>query len=83
MPVPENGRLVLLQSWLPTELFISQVQGRLLAAGMVVLALALFGSLVVSHRMSAPLQDLAHAAEDIAGGNWSRQVRRAAAPKPR
>ena len=73
-PGPESGRLVLMQSWLPTELFISQVQGRLLAAGMLVLALALFGSFVFSHRMSAPLQDLARASEDIAGGNWSRQV---------
>jgi signal transduction histidine kinase/ActR/RegA family two-component response regulator len=50
------------------------VQRRLLAAGSVIFVLAVGGGLLFSRRMSRPLRDLADASEDIAGGNWTRQV---------
>jgi signal transduction histidine kinase/ActR/RegA family two-component response regulator len=69
-----SGRLLLLQNWQPAQLFIDEVQSRLLAAGSFIFIVALVGSLTFSRRMSRPLQDLANAAEDIASGNWNRQV---------
>jgi signal transduction histidine kinase/ActR/RegA family two-component response regulator len=68
------GRLMLLQDWRPTQQFVDEIRHRLLAAGAVIFVIAVGGSLLFSRRMSRPVQDLAEAAEDIAGGNWMRQV---------
>ncbi len=69
-----SGRLVLLQDWRPTQAFVDQIQLRLLGTGAIIFVVAIGGSLLFSRRMSRPLQDLAAAAEDIAGGNWTRQL---------
>lgn len=69
-----TARLLLMQDRRPTQLFISQIQRRLLGAGAIIFVVAVGGSLLFSRRMSRPLQDLAAAAEDIAGGNWARQL---------
>jgi signal transduction histidine kinase/CheY-like chemotaxis protein len=69
-----TGRLLLLQDWQPTQQFIDEVQRRLVAAGAAILIFALAAGFVFSRRMNRPLQDLAHAAEDIASGNWGRRV---------
>jgi signal transduction histidine kinase/CheY-like chemotaxis protein len=72
---PESiGRLVLLQDWQPTQRFVDEVRRQLLLAGAVIFALAVAGGLVVSRRVSGPLQELASAAGDIAAGNWARRV---------
>jgi two-component system cell cycle sensor histidine kinase/response regulator CckA len=68
------GRLVLLQNWRPTQEFIDQIRARLVFTGVAIFFLALGGGLYISRRMSQPIQDLAHAAGDIANGNWTRQV---------
>jgi signal transduction histidine kinase/CheY-like chemotaxis protein len=67
-------RLVLLQDWRPTQLFVDDIRLRLLEAGAGIFAVALGGSLLFSRRMSRPLHDVASAAHDIAGGNWERQI---------
>jgi PAS domain S-box-containing protein len=68
------GRLVLLQDWAPTELFLNELQRQLLVTGAVIFTFALAGALVVSRRLTRPLKDIAETAGEIAGGNWSRQV---------
>jgi len=68
------GRLILLQDWQPTEQFLDQIQRRIVAAGAIVFMLSIGAGLIFSRRMSRPLQDLADAAGDIAGGNLARQV---------
>jgi signal transduction histidine kinase/CheY-like chemotaxis protein len=71
---PRAVRLVLLQDWRPTQLFVDDVRIRVLEAGAGIFAVALGGSLLFSRRMSRPLHDVASAAHDIAGGNWERQI---------
>ena len=68
------GRLILMQDWQPTQLFIDQLQMQLLETGIAIFAVALAAGLVFSKRMSRPLKDIAAAAGDIASGNWARQV---------
>ena len=68
------GRLVLLQDWQPTQQFLDTLQRRLVSAGVVILGCALAGALVFSRRMTRPLKEMATAAGEIAGGNWTRQV---------
>jgi signal transduction histidine kinase len=69
-----SARLILLEDWRPTQAFVGQIRWRLLAAGAVVFAMALAMSVFFSRRMGRPLENLAAAAEDIAGGNWERQL---------
>ena len=68
------GRLILMQDWQPTQLFLDQLQMQLLETGIATFAVALAAGLVFSKRMSRPLKDIAAAAGDIASGNWARQV---------
>ena len=68
------GHLVLLQDWAPTQAFLDELRTALLFAGVGAFALALAGGLYFSHRTSRPLVELAAAARDIAGGDWSRTV---------
>jgi PAS domain S-box-containing protein len=68
------GYLVLLQDWAPTRGFLDELRTSLLFAGIGGFVLALAGGLIFSHRTSQPLMDMAAAARDIAGGDWSRTV---------
>ena len=68
------GRLVLLQDWAPTQLFLNELQRQLLITGTAIFTFALVGALVFSRRLTRPLKDIADTAGEIAGGNWSRQV---------
>jgi signal transduction histidine kinase len=52
----------------------SDLAGRLLEAGGVALVVAMLLILLVSRTLTEPLTKLAGAAEDIAGGNYSRRV---------
>jgi diguanylate cyclase (GGDEF)-like protein len=65
----DEGRLVLLSDWQPTQAFIDRLRGRFAATGLVVLALSLVGGAVLSRRISRPLRDIATAASEIAAGN--------------
>ena len=71
---PHLGRLVLLQDWAPTQLFLNELQRQLLVTGAVIFTFALAGTLVFSRRLTRPLKDIADTAGEIAGGNWNRQV---------
>jgi signal transduction histidine kinase/ActR/RegA family two-component response regulator len=75
--VSASGRdttLVLLQDWGPTRQFLNGLQLRLLASGAIIFLLAMGGGLLHVRRVSRPLQSLADAADDVAAGNWARQV---------
>ena len=52
----------------------SDLAGRLLEAGGVALVVAMILILLISRTLTEPLTKLAGAAEDIAGGNYSRRV---------
>jgi signal transduction histidine kinase/CheY-like chemotaxis protein len=68
------AQLILLDDWAPIRAFLNQLRWRLLATGAVIFAVALGMGILFSRRMARPLEDLATAAQDIAGGNWSRQL---------
>ncbi len=70
----QPGRLLLLQDWTPVQRYLNQLQRQLFVAGTVIFVLALASGLVFARRVSRPLADMASAADDIAGGNWERQV---------
>ena len=66
--------LILLEDWAPTQAFLNTLRWRLLATGGVIFTIALAAGVLFSRRMARPLEDLAAAAQDIAGGNWTRQL---------
>jgi signal transduction histidine kinase/CheY-like chemotaxis protein len=68
------ARLILLDDWTPTQAFLNQLRWRLLGTGAVIFVAALGMGIFLSRRMARPLEDLATAAQDIAGGNWTRQL---------
>ncbi len=70
----DGGHLVLLQDWAPTQAFLDELRRALLLAGVGGFVLALAGGVFFSHRTSQPLMDMAAAARDIAGGDWTRTV---------
>ena len=70
----DAGHLVLLQDWAPTQAFLDELRLALVLAGIGGFVLALAGGWIFSHRTSQPLMDMAAAARDIAGGDWSRTV---------
>jgi PAS domain S-box-containing protein len=70
-----NGaELVLLKAWAPTQHALDEMDRLFVVIGVVMLGLALGGSLLVSRRLTRPLRLLADAANEIATGNWTRQV---------
>jgi PAS domain S-box-containing protein len=68
------GHLVLLQDWAPTQAVLDELRRSLIFAGIGGFVLALAGGWFFSHRTSQPLMDMAAAARNIAGGDWSRTV---------
>jgi signal transduction histidine kinase/CheY-like chemotaxis protein len=68
------GRLVLLQDWRPSQQFVDVIRRRLLIAGTITFIVAVCGGVVFSRRMSRPLHELAEAADEIASGNWTKQL---------
>ena len=68
------ARLILLEDWRPTQAFLNQLRARLLGTGAVIFVVALATGIFFSRRMARPLEDLATAAQDIAAGNWARQL---------
>jgi signal transduction histidine kinase/CheY-like chemotaxis protein len=68
------ARLILLDDWTPTQAFLTQLRWQLLGTGAVIFVAALGMGIFLSRRMARPLEDLATAAQDIAGGNWTRQL---------
>ena len=71
---PVDAQLILLDDWSQTQAFLSQLRWRLLLTGAVMFMAAMAMGIVFSRRMTRPLEDLAAAAQDIAGGNWTRQL---------
>jgi PAS domain S-box-containing protein len=70
----EPAEIVLLRAWAPTQRALDDMQRRFVLIGVAMLALTLGGSLLVSRRLTRPLRLLADAANEIATGNWTRQV---------
>src|SRR6185436_2475803 len=68
------GRLILLQDWRPTQQFRDELRRQFFGAGAIVFGFALAGGVFFSRRTSRPLRELAAAAKDIAGGNFTRTV---------
>ena len=68
------GRLILLESWAPTQNFIDQIRWRLLWTGAVVFVFGIGASLLLSRRMSRPLRQIAEVAGEIAQGHWDRRL---------
>jgi PAS domain S-box-containing protein len=71
---PAPGRLILLESWAPTQNFIDQIRWRLLWTGALVFAFGIGASLLLSRRMSRPLRQIAEVAGEIAQGHWDRRL---------
>ncbi len=72
--LPAPGRLILLDSWAPTQAFIDQIRWRLLWTGALVFAFGIGASLLLSRRMSRPLRQIAEVAGEIAKGHWDRRL---------
>jgi signal transduction histidine kinase len=67
-------QVVLLHDWGPTRQIVSDLRSGLLGTGVFVFVLAIGAGVIVSRRMTRPLQELADAARDVAAGNLSRRV---------
>jgi putative nucleotidyltransferase with HDIG domain len=68
------GKLLLLQSWRPTQRVLDAIQSSLLYVGVIAFALSLVVGLLVSRRLTRPLREIAIAAGDVAAGDWERQA---------
>ena len=66
--------MLLLQDWQPTQRFLDELRNQFLRAGGVIFLIAVAAGVAFSRRMTRPFQDIAAAADDIAAGNWKRQV---------
>jgi len=76
-PLPVAGgtaRLVLLQDWNATQVFLAELRLHLVGVGVATLALIVGAGLVFSRRMTRPLRDIAEIAGDIAAGQWDRRI---------
>ncbi|MEO8256262.1 MAG: PAS domain S-box protein [Acidobacteriota bacterium] len=73
---PSGGadRLLLLQDWQPTQRFLDELRISFLRTGAVIFLIAVGAGIAFSRRVTRPFQDIAAAADDIAAGNWQRQV---------
>jgi signal transduction histidine kinase/ActR/RegA family two-component response regulator len=70
----DAARLLLLQDWAPTRVYLGRLRRQLALAGAIIFVAALAGGLAFARRVSRPLEDVAAAAGDIASGNWTRRV---------
>jgi putative nucleotidyltransferase with HDIG domain len=66
----DDGRLILLQPWRPTQNFLERVKSALSLVLLVAFTLTLAGGLLISHRMTQPLRDMVTVAERVAAGEW-------------
>jgi PAS domain S-box-containing protein len=73
-PPNDRDRMLLLQDWQPTQRFLDELRNRFLRTGGVIFLLAVAVGVAFSRQMTRPFQDVAAAADDIAAGNWKRQV---------
>jgi len=75
LAAPNSGAyLLLLRDWQPTAAVLHQVRSVLTLAALAVMVLAICAGVLFSRRLSRPLRDIADAAAEIGGGNWSRRV---------
>ena len=70
----DEAQLVLLSAWAPTQQALGDLQQKFVQIGVAMLGVMLGGTLVISRRLTRPLRLLSDAANDIASGNWKRQV---------
>jgi two-component system cell cycle sensor histidine kinase/response regulator CckA len=70
----DDAQLVLLNAWAPTQQALGDLQQKFVQIGVGMLGVMLGGTLVISRRLTRPLRLLSDAANDIAGGNWKRQL---------
>jgi PAS domain S-box-containing protein len=70
----DAAKLVLLRAWAPTQLALWDMQRQFVRIGVAMLVVMLGGALLVSRRLTRPLRLLSEAANDIAAGNWTRQM---------
>lgn len=68
------GKLLLLESWRPTQVVLDAIQGSLLYVGVIAFALSLAVGLLLSRRLTRPLREIAIAAGQVAEGDWERQA---------
>jgi two-component system cell cycle sensor histidine kinase/response regulator CckA len=73
-PSTGTDRMLLLQDWQPTQLFLDELRNRFLRTGGAIFLFTVAVGVVFSRRMTRPFQDIAAAARDLAAGNWTRQV---------
>jgi PAS domain S-box-containing protein len=73
-PSSAKDGMLLLLDWQPTQRFLDELRNRFLRTGGVIFLLAVAVGVAFSRQMTRPLQDIAAAADDIATGNWKRQV---------
>jgi PAS domain S-box-containing protein len=74
LPSRGGGELVLLKSWEPTRQALFHMQRWLVWVGIGTLAVALGLSLIATRGLTRPLRTVAEVANDVAAGDWSRQV---------
>jgi signal transduction histidine kinase/CheY-like chemotaxis protein len=68
------GRLLLLADWSPTGVTVARLHQALLWVGLATFAIAIAGMIVFGRRLTRPLRDLASAADELAGGDWTRRM---------
>ncbi|MEN3340431.1 MAG: hypothetical protein V7647_4107 [Acidobacteriota bacterium] len=73
-PVADAAQLVLLRAWAPTQRALRDMQHQFVRIGFAMLGVMLGGALLVSRRLTRPLRLVSEAANDIAAGNWTRQM---------
>ncbi|MFN7977324.1 MAG: EAL domain-containing protein [Vicinamibacterales bacterium] len=65
----DDGTLVLLSDWQPTQEFLDVLRWRFALTGVVVLIVAVAAGVLFSRRVSRPLRLVAEAASEVASGN--------------
>jgi len=68
------GKLLLLESWQPTQQVLDAILGSLLYVGVIALLMSLAVGLFLSQRLTRPLRDIALAAGEVAAGDWERKA---------
>ncbi|MEZ5293690.1 MAG: EAL domain-containing protein [Vicinamibacterales bacterium] len=74
LPGGDDVQLLVLSDWASTQRFLDGLSVRFAVAGLVALALALAGGVLLSRHLTRPLRDIATAAIEIARGNLTREL---------